>query len=266
MTKIEIKNLTFNYDGENIFKDFSLTIDERKTAIIGQNGAGKTTLMKLLNGLLKPSEGEIFINGESSDGREVTDLAKTVGYVFQNPNDQIFKSRIIDEVMYGPLNLGETAVEAEKAARQALEKFDQLGLVEENPYDLSLAERKQIAIASVLAMETEIVIFDEPTIGQDFKGKQQLRSVIEDLRQTGKTVISILHDMDFVAENFERVIVLKEGQILADGTAGEVFSQEDVLREAGLELPHIAELSKVLGFPSLALNIADFLELAKQTK
>ncbi|GAB2028259.1 energy-coupling factor ABC transporter ATP-binding protein [Lactovum odontotermitis] len=263
MAEIKIENLSFSYGEESIFKEFSLMLDDRSTAIIGQNGAGKTTLMKLINGLLKPAAGEIFLDGAPTRERDVTELAASVGYVFQNPNDQIFKSRVLDEVMYGALNLGKSETEAEKAARRALEKFGLAQLADENPYDLSLSERKQIAIASILAMDTELVIFDEPTIGQDFRGKEELKSVIRELRAAGKSVISILHDMDFVAEVFERVIVLKNGQILADGTAHEVFAQEEVLDAAGLELPHIAALSKALKLPKLALSTAEFLEIKK---
>ncbi|MDR2977584.1 MAG: energy-coupling factor ABC transporter ATP-binding protein [Streptococcaceae bacterium] len=263
MSEIIIKGLDFDYGEEAIFKNFNLQLDGRSTAIIGQNGAGKTTLMKLLNGLLKPTAGEILINGEANGDKEVTELARIVGYVFQNPNDQIFKSRVLDEVMYGALNLGKSIAEAEKSAREALSDFGLEAQADENPYDLSLSERKQISVASILAMDTEIIIFDEPTIGQDFQGKAQLKAVIQALREKGKTVISILHDMDFVAEVFERVIVLKDGQILADGSARDVFAQASVLASAGLELPHIAALSQALKQPELALTVSEFL---KQTK
>lgn len=223
-----------------------MRLDKRPTAIIGQNGAGKTTLVKLLKGLLKPVSGNIYFRGEDISGKTVAMLAGNVGYVFQNPDDQIFKYKVIDEVMFGPLNIGMSKEQAREKALEALELTELSAYAEENPYDLELSQRKLVAIASVLAMDTDVIILDEPTIAQDYKGKEIIRKIITSLSQKGKLVLAILHDMDFVAQCFSRVIVLAHGKLLADGTPSEVFVKEDVLDKAALDMPHPLQLRKIL--------------------
>ena len=145
-------------------------------------------------------------------------LAGQVGYVFQNPDDQIFKYKVIDEVMFGPLNIGMDKEKAKQRAMEALELTELAAYAEENPYDLELSQRKLVAIASVLAMDTDVIILDEPTIAQDYKGKEIIRKIITNLSEHGKLVLAILHDMDFVAQLFSRVVVLAHGKLLTDGT------------------------------------------------
>ena len=230
------------------------------TAIIGQNGAGKTTLVKLLKGLLKPVSGSIYFHGEDISGKTVAMLAGSVGYVFQNPDDQIFKYDVMDEVLFGPLNIGMDPEQAKKEAAWALELTGLSGKEKENPYDLELYERKMTAIASVLAMDTDVLILDEPTIAQDWKGRQIIGSIIRSLSGRGKLVIAILHDMDFVAENFERVIIMAHGQVLADGTAKEVFAQEEVLKKARLQKPYVMQLSEAHGYEKSYLTVEELLK------
>lgn len=242
-----VHNLQFSYTQDHpIFENFELELDQRPTAIIGQNGAGKTTLVRLLKGLLKPLSGTILYKGEDISGRTVASLASQVGYVFQNPDDQIFKYKVIDEVMFGPLNIGMSKEQAREKALEALELTELSAYAEENPYDLELSQRKLVAIASVLAMDTDVIILDEPTIAQDYKGKEIIRKIITSLSQKGKLVLAILHDMDFVAQCFSRVIVLAHGKLLADGTPSEVFVKEDVLDKAALDMPHPLQLRKIL--------------------
>ena len=169
-------------------------------------------------------------------------LAGKVGYVFQNPDDQIFKYNVLDEVMFGPLNIGMSQEEAKEKAEKALEMMGLSGKEKENPYDLEMYERKMVAIASVVAMDTDVVILDEPTIAQDYPGKKRIGDMIASLAEKGKLVIAILHDMDFVAESFERVIVMAHGAILADGTSKEVFAQDTILKEARLQKPYMTQL------------------------
>lgn len=254
----KIDQLSFSYT-ENvlILKDLNLTVNNRPTAIIGQNGAGKTTLVKLLKGLLKPVSGNIYYGGENIAEKTVAMLAGEIGYVFQNPDDQIFKYHVIDEVMFGPLNIGMTNEQAKEKAMQALATVGLQNLVDENPYDLELSERKLVAIASVLAMDTAVLILDEPTIAQDYKGRTIIGSIIKKLSSEGRTVIAILHDMDFVAENFERIIVMAHGQILADGTKEEVFSRQDILRQAHIDQPYLTKLCTKLGYQKLYFDIKD---------
>ena len=238
-----VRDLGFSYTKEaEIFDHLNLCLDDRATAIIGQNGAGKTTLVRLLKGLLKPVSGEIYFRDQDISGKTVAMLASDIGYVFQNPDDQIFKYHVLDEVMFGPLNIGMDESRARETAKQALELMGLQGKEEENPYDLEMSERKMVAIASVLAMDTDVIILDEPIIAQDHEGKKRIGKMIRELSKKGKLVLAILHDMDFVAEYFERVIVMAHGRILADGNADEVFRQDAVLEEAKLQKPYITQL------------------------
>ncbi len=239
----EVRNLSFAYKKNlPIFEDLNLTLDGRTTAIIGQNGAGKTTLVRLLKGLLKPLGGQIYFGQEDISGKTVAMLADQVGYVFQNPDDQIFKHSVLEEVMYGPLNIGMSGEEAKDKALEAIALMGLSGKEEENPYDLDLHQRKMTAIASVVAMDTQVLILDEPTIAQDYAGRRRIGNMIKKLSKKGKLVIAILHDMDFVDENFERVIVMAHGKILAEGSPNEVFSKDRILEEARLEKPYYREL------------------------
>jgi len=256
---IEVDNVSFAYtEGVPVLKNVTFSLNNGSVAIIGQNGSGKTTLVKLLKALLKPISGDIFINGINTKETTAAKLARTVGLVFQNPNDQIFKNKVLDEVMFGPLNIGQSVEEARKDAIKALETVSLVDKKEENPYDLSLSERKLVSIASILSMDTDIVILDEPTIAQDYLGKAKIRSIVHELVQRGKLVITITHDMDFVGECFQRVIVLSEGQLLLDGPAREVFSKEDVLRSANLEPPYVTQLSKTMGYQGVLLSVEEF--------
>ena len=261
MNIIEVKNLRFSYrSGEEILKGIDLTFNSKSTAIIGQNGAGKTTFVKLLKGLLKPTEGDIFIKGRNTTEVTVAKLAREIGMVFQNPNDQIFKSKVIDEVMFGPLNIGQGMEEAKGNSLKALELMELSDKVDENPYDLSLSERKLITIASILAMDTDIVILDEPTISQDYFGKIKIKNIVKELAARGKLLITITHDMDFVAEISERVIVLNKGEVILDGSAEEVFLRDDILKSAYLEQPNITQLCKRLGYDRTFLALEEFVD------
>ena len=259
--QFRIEKLDFSYLADiPVLEDLNMKLDQRPTAIIGQNGAGKTTLVKLLKGLLKPVSGSIYFHGEDISGKTVAMLAGSVGYVVQNPDDQIFKYNVMDEVLFGPLNIGMDPEQAKKEAAWALELTGLSGKEKENPYDLELYERKMTAIASVLAMDTDVLILDEPTIAQDWKGRQIIGSIIRSLSGRGKLVIAILHDMDFVAENFERVIIMAHGQVLADGTAKEVFAQEEVLKKARLQKPYVMQLSEALGYEKSYLTVEELLK------
>lgn len=261
MSRITVKDLNFSYEeSEEILKDITLEFDERSTSIIGQNGAGKTTFVKLLKGLLKTVSGDIFINSINTKNTTAAKLAKDIGLVFQNPNDQIFKNKVIDEVMFGPINIG---MNKDKAILNSEEALKAVGLHEklnENPYDLSLSDRKLISIASILAMDTDIIIFDEPTIAQDYSGKERIKNIIKNLRSKGKLVIAILHDMDFAAETFERTIVFNNGTILLDENTREVFSHSETLEKAFLEPPHVTYFCQKFDFKEVFLTVEEFIQ------
>lgn len=241
---LRAENIHFSYvKDQEVLHGINLTFDGRPTAIIGQNGAGKTTLVKMLKGLLKPEKGHIFLNGEDIANRTVASMAAGVGYVFQNPDDQIFKYKVLDEVMFGPLNIGMDKTESKRRAMEALELGELQKLAEENPYDLELFERKLIAIASVVAMNPDVLILDEPTIAQDAGGRRLIGNLIDTFSAQGKLVLAVLHDMDFVVKHFARIIVMAKGEVLADGTATEVFVQDEVLKRAKLKRPANLQLS-----------------------
>ena len=196
-----------------------------RVAIVGQNGSGKTTLVRHLNGLLRPTEGRVLLDGVDVRRSSVAQLARSVGLVFQDPDRQIFAGSVRGEVEFGPRNLGLAGARLRAAVDGALAA---VGLEEEartNPYDLGGARRKLLALASVLAMRTPVLVLDEPTTGQDERGVARVRSVIDDARADGRTVVAISHDMRFVAEQFDRVIVLRAGRVLLDGTPATVFAE-----------------------------------------
>lgn len=233
-----IQDLDFSYtEGVPVLRNLSLRLDRRPTAIIGQNGAGKTTLARLIKGLLRPERGQLLFHGEDISRKTVAELAGKIGYVFQNPDDQIFRSSVLEEVLFGPLNIGISREDAVQKAREALRLVGLAEAEEKNPYDLDLSERKRIAIASVLAMEPELLILDEPTIAQDERGKEILRRILAEESAKGRLILAILHDMDFVLHSFERVIVMAKGEIRRDGSPFEVFRDEAALTSAALLPP-----------------------------
>ncbi|WHT47986.1 ATP-binding cassette domain-containing protein [Sporosarcina thermotolerans] len=254
-SELIVRNLHFGYGKEDdVIKGLNVTLSGEPIAIIGQNGAGKTTFVKLLKGLLNPRQGEIHVNGTRTSDSTAAKLARHIGLIFQNPNDQIFKNKVLDEVMFGPLNIGQSKETALANAKAMLELVGLTGKEEENPYDLSLAERKMVAMASILAMDTDIVIFDEPTMGQDSKGKSKVKEIIHSLYEKGKLVICILHDMDFVADTFGRTIIFSKGQMLFDGSTRDAFAQEKALQDARVEQPHITQLVRKLGYEEIILK------------
>ena len=223
-----------------------------RVAIIGQNGSGKSTLVRHLNGLLRPTAGRVLVDGVDAASRTVARLAHTVGLVFQDPDRQIFAGSVRAEVEYGPRNLGLRAAELRAAVDQALAAVGLENEARTNPYDLGASRRKLLALASVLAMRTPVVVLDEPTTGQDELGVQRVTSVIERARDDGRTVITISHDMRFVAEGFERVVVMRAGRLVLDGPPEQVFRREawDELASTYLEPPLSAVIGDRLGLGS----------------
>lgn len=257
--RIVASNVHFHYRPDQpVLEGVSLEFGPGATAIIGQNGAGKTTLMKLLNGLLKPVSGRVLVGDWNTKEHAAATISKRVGLIFQNPDDQIFKSKIIDEVMFGPMNLGTSVGLARTAAMSALREVALEHAAEGNPYDLSYAERKQLCVASILAMDTDVVVFDEPTISQDVDGLQMMGRIIRNLAKSGKTVIAIVHDMDFAAEHFSRIVVMAGGKVIAAGPPQEVYCQAEVLSAAKVDAPAMVKLSQGVGLSEPALNVYNF--------
>jgi energy-coupling factor transport system ATP-binding protein len=264
--KIEIKDLYYTYpNGVKALDGISLAIEAgEQVAVIGQNGAGKTTLLKHLNGLLQPTSGSVRIGDWDTTKYQVARLASRVGYVFQNPDDQLFTRTVHQEVSFGPKNLGCKAEKVEALVDDALNLTQLSAQKETNPYDLSPTWRKMVALASIIAMDTPIVIFDEPTTGQDAANIGRMAHVVATLRERGKTVITITHDIDFCAENFERVIALSQGKVLLDGPATIVLGQKETLAETYVDPPQLTRLGLRLGLKEIVRNQAEFLAALKK--
>lgn len=260
--RIQIENLHFSYpSGVEALRGVSLTIEAgQQVAIVGQNGAGKTSLVKHLNGLLRPTQGNVWVGDWLTRDHSVAQLAARVGYVFQNPDDQLFKGKVRDEVSFGPTNLGFPKERIEALVDRAIDLLELAGEAGANPYDLTPAWRKRVAIAAVIAMDTPVVVLDEPTTGQDYRQIQHLGQVINFLREQGKTVVAISHDIDFVAENFERIVVMGQGRILLDGPAGAVFAQEEILSSTYVQPPQITRLGNRLELGQVVYTVEGFLK------
>jgi energy-coupling factor transport system ATP-binding protein len=236
-------------------------------AIVGQNGSGKSTLVRHLNGLLRPTAGSVAINGRPVGRRHVAELAREVGLAFQNPDRQIFAGKVRAEVAFGPRNLGRRGAELDAVVERALAIVGLTGDEDTNPYDLGFSRRKLLALASILAMETPIVILDEPTTGQDARGISRVQKIVADLSAAGLTVIAISHDMRFVAESFQRVVVMRAGRIVLDGPPGAVFAEEawPTLASTFLEPPLAARVGARLGLGATPTEAALVSALAAQT-
>jgi energy-coupling factor transport system ATP-binding protein len=237
--------------------DLRIASGER-LAIIGQNGSGKSTLVRHLNGLLRPTEGRVLVDGGDAAAMTVAQLARSVGLVFQDPDRQIFAGSVRAEVEYGPRNLGLRGGELRSAVDTAVAAVGLEAEAKTNPYDLGASRRKLLALASVLAMGTSVLVLDEPTTGQDERGVEQVRAVISEAHDRGRTVIAISHDMRFVAEGFERVVVMRAGRILLDGTPERVFGRGawDSLESTFLEPPLPAVIGDRLGLGSTPTEAA----------
>ncbi len=221
-------------------------------AIVGQNGSGKTTLVKHLDGLLRPDSGCVEIGGSDIRSIPVGTLARTVGFVFQNPDDQLFNRSVEREVAFGPHNLGLESRLARELVGRALELAGLASVRTVNPYDLGLSVRKLVALASVLAMEPPALVLDEPTTGQDGPGVARIGGIVDAYRRAGRTVIAITHDMEFAAGHFERIVAMREGEIVADASPAEIFvpGREALLASTGLAAPVAARLGARLGLGS----------------
>jgi energy-coupling factor transport system ATP-binding protein len=260
---INITDLHFTYPtGLEALQSVSLNIDSgEQVAIVGQNGAGKTTLVRHFNGLLKPTSGSVTIGDWDTTKYSVAKLASRVGYVFQNPDEQLFSRDVLTEIEFGPKNLGYKKNKIDELVERALVLTELTDKKETNPYDLSPTWRKMVALASIIAMDTPIVIFDEPTTGQDFTNVTRIANVIAELKKEGKTVITITHDIDFCAENFERVIALSNGKVLLDGEVHEVLGQEEILAQTYVDPPQLTRLGKLLNLKEAVINQEEFLSV-----
>lgn len=257
---IKLNNVSFDYEGTDasfkVLEDFNLSF-ERGTfnVILGHNGSGKSTLAKLLNGLIKPAKGEVLVNGLSTLNEEYDfDIKKTVGIVFQNPDNQLVSSVVEEDVAFGPENLGFTPTEIRNRVDTALKLVGMYEHRERPTHKLSGGQKQRVAIAGIIAMEPECLVLDEPTAMLDPKGRKEVMDTVISLNKNkGITVILITHFME-EAESADRVIVMSDGNITADGTPKEIFSQTKKIRDAGLEVPQTTDLLDRLNKMGLSVS------------
>jgi energy-coupling factor transport system ATP-binding protein len=245
---VRIENLCCRHeDGSETLKNVSLEIKHGEfLALLGHNGAGKTTLAGHLIGFYRPSSGRILLNGKDTGNFSTAQLSQQIGYLFQNPDSQIFTDSILEEVCFGLKNLKIPEEEIKRRVNSALEMMELSAYKNRYPQALSRGQRQRLAVASILALEPDLMILDEPTTGQDRGHICKFLDKIRELNRLGKTVILITHDMELAAEYSKRVIVMKQGEILLDGPAAEVFSSSEELSTAGLIPPLPSRLSRDL--------------------
>ena len=260
---LSARDLWFAYpESEPVLRGVSFTLDDSGfVALVGQNGSGKTTLVKHFNGLLRPMRGEVLLYGEDIRDRAVSQLACAVGYVFQNPDHQIFSATVREEISFGlqqmALAPGEIAVRTD----EALAAFHLEPFADEPPATLSFGLRRKVTVAAIFAMRPRVWILDEPTTGLDRAAARALMERVLSLQREGATILLITHDMRLVAEYAPRTAVMRGGEIIAADETRAVFAQPELLREAGLELPPITELARRLSLPGTPLTVDEFTEI-----
>jgi energy-coupling factor transport system ATP-binding protein len=247
---INIDNVSYEYSSyidESIqlaVKDLTLLVERGEfLAVLGHNGSGKSTLAKMINGLILPSKGDVFVNGMNTrDENKIWDIRSTAGMVFQNPDNQIVATIVEEDVAFGPENLGVPPAEIRKRVDEALEVVEMTEYKNHAPHLLSGGQKQRVAIAGILAMEPDCIIFDEPTAMLDPVGRQEVLNTIKKLnKEKNKTIILITHFMDEAVEA-DRILVLNEGEAVLLGTPSEIFSKVELLKSLGLDVPQVTEL------------------------
>ena len=252
-------------------RGIDLTIRKgERIAIIGENGGGKTTLVKHFNGLLKPTQGRVIVNGMDTLEHKTHEIVLYVGYVFQNPADQIFSSRVMSEIEFGPKNLKYSKERIKELTEKALEITGLTEFKDIHPYELQHVQRKFLCIASIIAMDPEVIILDEPSSGMDYNSIRKLKRIIKYLNEKeNKTIIVVSHNMDLVADIAERTVVLYMGKIILDGKTKDVLSKADKLHTAGVNPPQITRVAlklSELGVPNEVTQVEELAEILLSIK
>lgn len=263
---LRVEGVSFRYPSGVLALDgVSLDIPSGQLlAILGENGAGKTTLVKMFNGLLRPTQGSVHIGDWNTAQHSPAALASQVGFLFQNPDDQLFERTLAREVAYGPRNLGASEAEVGRSVNRALKMVGLHDMAEAHPYDLPAPQRKLLALAATIAMDTPVLVLDEPTIGQDELGRRSISRILSDLHAMGRTLVMISHDVDFCAQHAERMVVMLNGKIHLDGSAADVLSQTKQLDEAEVSPPQLVRLAQALKMRATPLTVDEFVDEYKQ--
>ncbi|QDW73170.1 ABC transporter ATP-binding protein [Lachnospiraceae bacterium KGMB03038] len=269
MGDILLDHVSFTYkNGYEAVSDVTLSIRQgERVAILGQNGAGKTTTVKMMNNLQRPTKGTVMVGDKNTKDYTTAQISKEVGYVFQNPDDQIFHATVQEEVEFGPRKaLGLTEDEISGRCERALELTGLADEKDENPFELPLSIRKFVAIAAIIASDPAVYIFDEPTAGQDREGLLRLNRIIEELQADGKTVITITHDIEFAINTFHRIIVMAKKKVIQEGTPEEIFHNDEVLKKSMLKTPYVIRLARELGLGETVTTNEEFIEALIRSK
>ncbi len=245
MAVIEFNNVCFSADNVEILKDINIQIQQGDfVAVIGSNGAGKSTLSKLCNGLNKPCKGDVFILGKNTKTEKISDLAKHIGFLFQNPDRQICCQTIAEEIAFSLKNIGIHEKEVKSRVQKTLAEFGFNPDTE--PFNMSRGQKQRLCLACIIALHPEILILDEPTTGLDYRECMEIMNHIRTLNQKGSTIIMICHDMEIVLDFAKTVIVMNKGQIVAAGKTRDILSDNRILSQANLLKPQIAQVSELL--------------------
>ena len=281
MAILEVRNLTHTYSGNTPFindavSDVSFKINKGEIiGIIGHTGSGKSTLVQHLNGLLQPTKGSVFIENENiwDNPKEIRKIRSKVGLVFQYPEYQLFEETVFKDIAFGPSNMG---ISGEELTKTVLETCKIVGVkpefLEKSPFDLSGGEKRRVAIAGVMAMKPQVIVFDEPTAGLDPKGREDVANIIQNYRMaTDATVIKISHSMEDMAEVADKILVMNEGKLAFFDTPKEVFAKEKELGEMVLNVPIVTrvfgELEKMgINIPYKPLTVGDAVKLLNDLK
>src|SRR5215207_6759605 len=261
---VEVRGLAHRYpNGVVALEGVDLAVRRGEfLAVLGQNGSGKTTLVKHFNGLLEPTEGTVRVGEEETSEQGLRQLGQSVGYVFQNPDHQIFSDTVADEVAFGPRIRGLEEGEIEERVEEALAAVGLEGRGGEDPFGLTKGERQRVAVASVLSVRPEVLILDEPTTGLDYAEQRSMMDLVRGLNEAGSTIIVVTHTMWVVAEYAHRAVVVRDGRVALQGTIREVFAKEDELRDASLRPPHIVSFGNALGY--LVLSVEEMLRVTEE--
>ena len=274
---ITLKNVSYTYQAGTPFEgpalfDVNLEIkDGSYTALIGHTGSGKSTILQLLNGLLTPSVGSVTVNDieitATSVNKDIKQVRKKVGLVFQFAESQVFAETVLDDVAFGPQNFGVSKEEAERLAR---EKLLLVGISEDlfsrSPFDLSGGQMRRVAIAGILAMEPEVLVLDEPTAGLDPAGRKELMEIFQGLHEDGMTIVLVTHLMDDVANFADTTYVLEKGHLVKSGSPKDIFQDVEFMEKIQLGVPKITKFAqglveKGLNLPNLPITITEFKEI-----
>lgn len=244
---LQVKGLCFSYEKKPILKQIDVTVRKgERIAVMGSNGAGKSTFFLNLNGVLKPDSGDILLEGKKLKKKDFKELHKRVGFVFQDADSQIIASNVKSEISFGPMNLGLSKEEVKSRVDAAIEYMDLSQFGDRAPQYLSGGEKKRVSIADILAMETDVLIFDEPMAALDPVNAQNVECILRRLYEDGKTLLIATHDVDFAYRYADRILVFSDGEIIADGTPQEVFHKKEIMERAHLKVPAVMMIWEAL--------------------